>query len=87
MSREPEEQAAVERIEAAIEGYLKLFPQNRFLTGWMVLTTSTGVDDDGDDNTRYAWIFPPRGLAWHLAFGMMDVHRLLMQAEMREADG
>lgn len=78
--------AAIERIEAAIVDYLKLYPQNRFLTGWLVLTTSTGIDEDGDDNTRYAWIFPPRGLDWHLAFGMMDVHRLLMVEAMREAD-
>lgn len=84
MSDSPEMTAAIERIEAAISDYLKLAPGSRFLTSWVVLTSAAGIDSDGDDDTRYAWIFPPRGLPWHTVLGLMDVHRLLMSRAMKE---
>ncbi|HEX8108511.1 MAG TPA: hypothetical protein VF516_12345 [Kofleriaceae bacterium] len=81
----PEEAAAIERIEVAISDYLKLHPGNRFLTSWVVLTSATSIDSDGDEETRYAWIFPPRGLPWHTALGLMDIHRLLMTQRIADS--
>lgn len=92
--RTPEERAANDAIEAAIDAYRRIYCEahpeatNGTLTDWIVVSAETKPDMENpdDDVTAYSIVMPGGGIPWYRARGLLQAGCEFLSGTERESN-
>lgn len=93
MKQTPEQKAAQEALQAAIEQHRKAFTDaedvpiiGEITTDWITVAACISYDDDGDQTVAYHWALSNGAMPDHTAKGLL-VHALDMVEKASEDEG
>lgn len=86
MPRTQEQVAADQALTKAIQGVLEAYEvqEDYLLSDYMVICTQARIDEEGDAETAYSYLYRDSNLPTHAIMGMLEMAQLRIRSYVHE---